>query len=52
MQWYDPILGMIFFAGVLLIALSHYHGKEGAVGLLLILTSVIIKTSIWFAGMI
>ena len=57
MQWYDPFIILGIITGIFLAFFGSYHGhgrtgKSGVLGWILIILSLIVKASIWFAGLL
>ena len=57
MEWYDPFIILGVIVGIFLAFFGSYHGhgrtgKSGVWGWILIILSLIVKASIWFAGLL
>jgi len=53
MAWYDPLLILVFLAGILLLIFSHGHNKRNMIlGMVLTLGALIIKAFLWFEGLL
>ncbi|MFH1311085.1 MAG: hypothetical protein ABIH65_01630 [Nanoarchaeota archaeon] len=54
MEWYDSFIILGIITGVFLAFFGSYHGKNknGFFGLILIMLSLIVKASIWFASLL